>query len=75
MSDDTNQGLCPSCASAIWCDIWGQFKCKTKERYITGYKTLTDCEFYKKRPKDFKEPKCQCEDCLRHTALTEELEE
>lgn len=68
MSDNTNTGLCPSCASAIWCDTWGQFKCKTKQRYITGYKTM-GCASYKKRPKDFEEPKCQCEDCLRNEEL------
>lgn len=68
MSDNNSQGLCPSCESAIWCNIWGQFKCKTKERYITGRKTI--CASYTKRPKDFKEPQCQCEDCLKHAELT-----
>lgn len=73
MSDNNTKSLCPSCASAIFCPTWGQFKCRTKKRYITGCKTI--CGSYKKRPKDFKEPRCQCEDCLKNEALMENMEE
>lgn len=72
MEDNTNQGLCPTCAESIHCDTWGEMKCKKLERRINGYKTLTYCKFYKKRDKSFKEPKCQCEDCLKNGALHEE---
>lgn len=33
------------------------------------------CEEYKARPKDFEEPKCQCDDCLRNDILTDEMYE
>lgn len=67
--------LCPTCANAIFCDTWGQFKCTVKERRITGYKTMTVCGDYKKRPKDFKEPLCHCEDCMKNELLAEERED
>ena len=66
------EGLCPTCESAIWCSTWGEVKCKVHERRIYGYKTLTDCKLYKKRDKAFKEPKCQCEDCLKNDLLAAE---
>lgn len=67
MSDNTNKGLCPSCVSSIRCETWGQYKCKVKERHITGRKSV--CASYTRRPKDFEEPKCQCEDCLKNEEL------
>lgn len=72
---ENNASLCPTCGSAIWCDTWGQFKCVEKKIYITGYKTMTVCGSYKKRPKGFKEPACQCEDCLKNELLTAEMAE
>ena len=69
-------GQCTSCVNGIRCSTWSEVKCKKLERRIYGYKTLIDCKFYKKRPKDFKEPRCQCEDCLKNELLSEEyLEE
>ena len=72
MSDNTNLNLCPNCTSAIFCDTWGQFKCTAKKRYISNYRVVLQCESYKKRPKDYKDRKCQCEDCLKNAALAEE---
>lgn len=66
MSDNTNNGLCPSCTNSIRCNTWAEWKCKVQERRIYGYKTMTECKSYKKRPKDFEEPKCQCEDCFEN---------
>lgn len=56
--------LCASCSSSIWCDTWGEFKCSVKERHITGPKTV--CASYTKRPKNWKEMPCRCEDCLKN---------
>lgn len=76
MSDNTNNGLCSSCTSAIWCPTWAEVKCLAQKMRIHGYKTMTSCKFYKKRDKNFKESPCQCEDCLNNSALHEEyLEE
>ena len=68
-------GLCPSCENSIWCPTWAEWKCKVKERRIYDYKTLTKCKSYKQRDKKFKEPKCQCEDCLKNELLLDEEEE
>ena len=67
-----NEGLCPTCVNSIWCDTWGEFKCKKLERRIYGYKKMTECKFYGKRDKFFKERKCQCEDCLKNESLAAE---
>lgn len=67
MSDNINNGLCPSCANSIRCETWGEWKCVPQKKRIYGYKTLTECKFYKKRSKDFKESPCRCEDCLKNT--------
>lgn len=65
--------LCSSCTYSIWCPTWAECKCKTKSRRI--YIPVTECNYYKKRGKDFKESKCQCEDCLNNDYLWEEEEE
>lgn len=67
-----NEGLCPTCVNSIRCDTWAEVKCKKLKRRIYGYKTLTECKFYGKRDRLFKEPKCQCEDCLKNEALADE---
>lgn len=69
---DEEKSLCPSCTNSIRCETWAEWKCKAQKRRIYGYKTMTVCGSYKKRPKDFKEPKCQCEDCLKNATLIEE---
>lgn len=72
MSDNTTtetNGLCPSCVNAIRCDTWAEWKCGVQKKRIYGYKTMTECKFYKKRGKDFKESPCQCEDCLRESEV------
>ena len=69
MSDNTNNGLCPKCVNAIFCNTWGEWKCTAQGRRIYGYKTMTECKFYKKRGKDFKESPCRCEDCLKNEPI------
>lgn len=64
--------LCETCTNAIWCPTWAEWKCKAKEKRIRG--ELTKCESYKKRDKNFKEPKCQCKNCLENELLFEEEE-
>lgn len=64
-------GKCPSCVNSIHCKTWGEWKCRKLKQRIYGYKTLTDCKFYKKRAKDFKESTCQCEDCLKNDISSE----
>ena len=61
--------LCASCTQSIYCDTWGEWKCKAKEKRIYNFKTITNCEYYKKRDKNFKEPKCQCENCLENELI------
>lgn len=68
-------GLCPTCTNGIFCPTWSEWRCKKLERRIYGYQRLTRCTFYNKRGKDFKEPRCQCNDCLQNEALLDELEE
>lgn len=72
------EGLCSSCVNSIWCNTWAEWKCaKRKTRFTNfGYSQPATCTDYKKRDKNFKEPKCQCEDCLRNESLLgEESEE
>lgn len=69
------EGLCPNCVNSIFCSTWAEWKCKKFEKRIYGYKKLTKCKFYSKRPKDFKESKCQCDDCLKNELLWDEEEE
>ncbi len=64
-------GLCESCVSAKWCDSWGEWRCVKKAQRI--YDDVLKCSAYKKRPKDFKESGCQCEECLARMDV--ELEE
>lgn len=61
--------LCASCTQSIYCDTWGEWKCKAKEKRIYNYKTVRNCDDYKKRDKNFKEPKCQCENCLENELI------
>lgn len=65
--------LCASCINSLRCYTWGEWKCTAQTRRV--YETVTKCDDYKKRGKDFKESGCQCESCLRNEALAEELEE
>jgi hypothetical protein len=62
--------LCKSCISCVWCPTWGEKKCKELKTRI--YSKITTCKHYKKRDKNFKEPKCQCESCLKNEKLNEE---
>lgn len=61
---EQNTSLCPTCVNSVYCDVWAEIKCKVRAARI--YESMTECEFYEKRKKDFKEPLCRCEDCLKH---------
>lgn len=65
--------LCASCSNSIRCYTWGEYRCSVTTRRV--YETVTKCDDYVKRPKDWKEIRCGCESCLRNEALAEELEE
>ena len=69
-----NEGLCPNCTHSVWCPTWAEYKCLEKEIRFTqyGFEQPTTCANYTKRGKDFKERKCQCEDCLKNEALLDE---
>ena len=62
--------LCKECRNGIFCPTWGEYKCKAYMKRI--YREVTACDAYSKRPKDFKETPCQCEDCLDNEKLWEE---
>ena len=70
-------GLCPTCIHSCWCPTWAEYRCFAKEIRLSEYgiPQLTECSEYKKRGKDFKEPKCQCENCLENEKLLDEEEE
>jgi hypothetical protein len=73
----TTTELCSTCVNSIRCKTWAEWKCLKKEIRFSqyGFKQPIKCSDYKKRGKDFKEPKCQCEDCLKNETLWEEEEE
>lgn len=61
------ESLCASCVYSCRCTTWAEWKClKQAIRFSSyGHVMPMKCSDYKKRDKNFKEPKCQCEDCLR----------
>ena len=64
--------LCASCTQSIYCFTCFECICNVKEQLFYNYKTITNCEYYKKRDKNFKEPKCQCENCLENELTMED---
>lgn len=73
---EENNGLCPTCINSLFCNTYGEIKCLIQKKRIYGYKTMTECKFYKKTPSWFKKGRCQCEDCLKNPNLeVEEAEE
>lgn len=66
------KSLCPTCIYSIWCRTWAEWKCKKLCTRIKNNNAISRCEHYKTRPKDFKEHKCQCEDCLKNELIYEE---
>ena len=60
-----NTSKCDTCTMSRTCDTWGEIKCVKLKQRIYKPEKMTDCKFYTKRPKDFEEPKCQCEDCQK----------
>ena len=70
------ESLCMSCVNSIFCKTWTEYKCTVREKRMYDYESITKCKQYSKRPKDFKERKCQCENCLNNSIIfEEELEE
>lgn len=69
------KGLCATCTNGIRCPTWAEWRCKAKEKRIYNADKLTKCESYKKRDKNFKEPKCQCRSCLENEKLWEYYDE
>lgn len=69
----SKEGLCASCSNSIRCNTWAEWKCTVEKRRI--YETVTKCESYVKRPKNWKEMKCHCKDCLANEKLLDELDE
>lgn len=69
--------LCESCVSSRWCATWAERKCVKRGLRFTAYGHFqpAECPDYKKRDKNFKEPRCQCEDCLQNESLLDELDE
>lgn len=72
MTDTTRNGLCSTCINSIRCLTWGEWKCTVYAQRFYGQNMPTECGVYKKRPKDFKETPCRCEDCLRNSAPMED---
>ena len=72
----TKEGLCLSCVYSVWCPTWAEYKCLEKKIRFTqyGFKQPTTCDSYKKRDKNFKEHRCQCNDCLKNEVLLDEEE-
>ena len=69
---ETNGTLCSTCTKSIWCPTWAQWKCLAYSMRIRDNQIIDVCDSYRKRNKNFKEPKCQCEDCLKNELLYEE---
>ena len=67
-----NKCLCATCNNSIFCPTWAEWKCLAQKRRVYEYAEMTECKDFKKRPADFKERKCQCEDCLRNDILAGE---
>lgn len=69
--------LCSTCTNAVRCYTWAEWRCLKKAIRFTayGYSMPTKCSDYEKRDKNFKEPKCQCDDCLRNENLLDEESE
>ena len=64
---------CKNCSKAIWCPTWAEHKCvETEVRYSAP---VEDCEGFVKRPENWKEMKCRCEDCQKNDLLDVEIEE
>ena len=70
-----NEHICSSCSHSIFCPTWAEWKCKLKKQRIYSDSLFaTACSDRKKRGKDFKESKYQCEDCLKNEKLNNDEE-
>ena len=70
-----DKSLCSSCVNSIWCPTWAEWKCKSFEKRIREPANLKTCTSYKKRDKNFKDPECRCDDCLKNEMLWDEKED
>lgn len=68
-------GLCPTCIHSVWCPTWAEWKCTVKSKRIPVLSRVKVCSDFKKRDKDFEEPKCQCKNCLENDILWNEENE
>lgn len=66
------KSLCPTCVHSIWCRTWAEWKCTQLCTRLRDNDIVVKCDYHKPRYKGFKEPKCQCEDCLKNEMLYEE---
>ena len=74
MLNDFDNGQCPTCSNSIRCDTWGEWKCAVhKRRYIHNGPVI--CSDFKKRPINWKEMRCGCEDCQKNEVLMEGKDE
>lgn len=54
--------MCEKCLYGIYCPTWAEWKCTIEATRMV--KPKSECDLFKRRPKDESEPKCQCRDCL-----------
>lgn len=64
--------LCAKCSNSIFCPTWGEWKCTELQKRI--YKNVTACKDFVKRPKNWKEMPCRCEDCQINENLRDDNE-
>ena len=51
---------CKDCEHCRRCEVWGEFKCTKKEKYLYSSNPIA-CEDFKKRKGEIE--KCKCDDC------------
>lgn len=54
--------ICMTCAYAIFCPSWGEYKCEVKQHRIPVWRG-NKCTHYKQKTKD-DERKCHCMTCV-----------
>ena len=62
---------CDTCANAIFCPTWTEYKCKAlSRRNVYKPDEPNNCKKYVKN-KSNEEPTCNCDDCLESRSLEE----
>lgn len=64
---------CRNCSNSIFCPTWTEWKCTVKK--VRYFDPESNCDKHIKRPKNWKDMKCRCEDCLKNDLLDVEIEE